>query len=648
MRFGRAAAALLTATTTTIATAIIAVTASILLNAATTNVAAVISSTLTITTIFMILLITIADADPLLPRVVAFIQEFPEFLQTIVHCARKTEVALWPYLFSTVGNPKDLFEMCLLNKDLETAATYLIILQNLEKPIVSRQLATILLDSALDRGTWELCRDLVRFLKAIDSSEQGESPPVMVAPSRMSGSSAYPAFPASPPLSPTGSDYSYSNVSNVGRLRTSSIVEPRDVKLTMPGPQKEKIRHTMSDSVVGGSKKAASKGKPGEPTAEQVYIDMILCRHARKLLASNQIRTLGYFAANMEDFHFVAWLKRERVRAGKVDDFVEAIQSVHNQFEWPMPALTASVLHQLKKSAAAASLSSLSSNAMDNDLLGSAAGDKEDGNLVQPLTPVNVSKVGEVRGRTLPHQLSEQTLSQMGSDEVLLRPQYFKTDEISLATIETSDTNSLLGDYEVVNDSVMTGNGETLSPDIEGMSQEVAVSRGPEQAHLELEYLLHIMLEASCLEWALILAVVLRDSLAVVRVVNTASLTDTPLDMIGRMREGLSFLELWADTECLGYKPFLHRIRGEIHMLSKLVETSTSSAPSLSLDVSAAQNSSLEGTVAATLPRNSSQDESNLSPSIQAIRSDLDGLGIDETQDEELGQANKPSDCAVS
>ena len=37
--------------------------------------------------------------------------------------------------------------------------------------------------------------------------------------------------------------------------------------------------------------------------------------------------------------------------------------------------------------------------------------------------------------------------------------------------------------------------------------------------------------------------------MAVVRTVNTASLTDTPIEIVGRMREGMSFLELWADTE---------------------------------------------------------------------------------------------------
>ncbi len=62
-------------------------------------------------------------------------------------------------------------------------------------------------------------------------------------------------------------------------------------------------------------------------------------------------------------------------------------------------------------------------------------------------------------------------------------------------------------------------------------------------------YLLQVMLEACCLEWAMLLAVILRDAMAVVRTVNTASLTETPIEIVGRMREGISFLELWADTE---------------------------------------------------------------------------------------------------
>jgi hypothetical protein len=67
--------------------------------------------------------------DALMPSVLEFIQEFPVYLQTVVQCARKTEIALWPYLFSMAGKPKDLFQQCITQNQLEIAASYLIILQ---------------------------------------------------------------------------------------------------------------------------------------------------------------------------------------------------------------------------------------------------------------------------------------------------------------------------------------------------------------------------------------------------------------------------------------------------------------------------------------------------------------------------------------
>lgn len=115
--------------------------------------------------------------DALLPRVVEFIRAFPVFLKTVIHCTRKTELALWPHLFSIVGSPKDLFQQCISEGQLETAASYIIVLQNLEKPEVATKCASRLLQAARIAGCWTTVKELKRFLRATNHAEQNEKEP---------------------------------------------------------------------------------------------------------------------------------------------------------------------------------------------------------------------------------------------------------------------------------------------------------------------------------------------------------------------------------------------------------------------------------------------------------------------------------------
>lgn len=70
--------------------------------------------------------------DAILPLVIRFLDQFPHALDVIVSCARKTEVALWDHLFSSVGKPEDLFEVshpaCLVKHSLTDFALVLVML----------------------------------------------------------------------------------------------------------------------------------------------------------------------------------------------------------------------------------------------------------------------------------------------------------------------------------------------------------------------------------------------------------------------------------------------------------------------------------------------------------------------------------------
>ena len=93
--------------------------------------------------------------------------------------------------------------------------------------------------------------------------------------------------------------------------------------------------------------------------------------------------------------------------------------------------------------------------------------------------------------------------------------------------------------------------------------------------------MLQLFTEADCLDWALVLALALRDAMAVLRLVSMArSALTTPqpnsnqtntIETVTRLRDGLLALSHWVETDCQGYRSFMNVIYGQVGTLTKLI-----------------------------------------------------------------------------
>lgn len=115
------------------------------------------------------------DSDPapevaLLPGVLSLLSSFPQYLDVVVQCTRKTEVRSWRTLFKYLPHPQDLFEESLQRGSLKTAGGYLLILHEFEELSSSSEQLVRLLSRAKDEEDWELCKELARFLMALDET----------------------------------------------------------------------------------------------------------------------------------------------------------------------------------------------------------------------------------------------------------------------------------------------------------------------------------------------------------------------------------------------------------------------------------------------------------------------------------------------
>ncbi|XP_010168094.1 RAB6A-GEF complex partner protein 1 isoform X2 [Antrostomus carolinensis] len=470
--------------------------------------------------------------DPLLPTVAKFITEFPLFLQTVVHCARKTEYALWNYLFAAVGNPKDLFEECLMAQDLDTAASYLIILQNMEVPAVSRQHATLLFNTALEQGKWDLCRHMIRFLKAIGSGET-ETPPATPTTQEPSSSSGFEFF----------------------RHRSISLSQSAE-------NLHSKFNLTKTLSMPSGP--SGKRWSKDSDCAENMYIDMMLWRHARHLLEEIKLKDLGCFAAQL-GFELIGWLCKERARAARVEDFVFALKKLHKDFLWPFPVIPASSINSPFKNGKY-------KTAVGEQLLKSQCADT----FVNVEMDTGVSNTPRSRswlGTISSPQREIDTVSSHGPhmQDAFLSPLLSKGDECSIGSAtDLTETSSMVdGDWTMVDE-----NFSSLSltqSELEHISLELA-SKGPHKSQVQLRYLLHIFMEAGCLDWCIIIGLILRESSVINQVFSIMQSSDIDGEICQNIKTGLYAVDRWASTDCPGYKPFLNIIKPQIQKLSEIAE----------------------------------------------------------------------------
>ena len=56
----------------------------------------------------------------------------------------------------------------------------------------------------------------------------------------------------------------------------------------------------------------SGKDPAQDSSGEKVYVETVLNRHAQKLLSAFRLHDLAFFAANLQDYELVGWLRKER------------------------------------------------------------------------------------------------------------------------------------------------------------------------------------------------------------------------------------------------------------------------------------------------------------------------------------------------
>ncbi|XP_063700094.1 guanine nucleotide exchange factor subunit Rich [Culicoides brevitarsis] len=467
--------------------------------------------------------------DALLPSVIEFIQEFPVYLQTVVQCARKTEIALWPYLFATAGKPKELFQQCMANKQLHTATNYLIILQNLESSTISKQYATLLLDASLEQKNWNLSHDLVRFLKAIDPNDTDSPRTSFVLGGKLFSNAQ------SPPVNPDDEDLSLILTHMTPRNSFQKNFKRTDSNkplIMSPNSVEDKRRESGATS--------PTLKNPKNRTFEDLFIDPILFRHLKILLEQMDFQNLGYMSAAL-DIQLVTWLSKEKEKLPKIDDFVQALKKLHATLDWPKPSLNLKL-----------------DGTPDMEMRGDQSPGSPSGS--KTLQSSNQSSVLESRDS--------------GYSSTFLQAMETANMTMPIREKNEEDVDSVLSEMTAVWENELVHHHQEAALPINHIP-----AKKSKKLEVQMRYMLQIFTEANCLDFSLLLSILLLDSTSVSRVCH-AAIRSASLSICRQLKNGLKDLTRWSFNECLGYRAFMLGCSEEIASLDRFV-TQQESIPDL-------------------------------------------------------------------
>lgn len=382
----------------------------------------------------------------------------------------------------------------------------------------------------MDQKNWSLSHDLVRFLKAIDPNDTDSPRTSFVLGGKLFSNAQ------SPPVNPDDEDLSLILTHMTPRNSFQKNFKRSDSNKPLI------LQHSTEDKreKSGGTTSPTSKN-PKNRTFEDLFIDPILFRHLKILLEQMDFQNLGYMSAAL-DIQLVAWLSKEKEKLPKIDDFVTALKKLHATLDWPKPSLNLKL---------------------------NSEGESSDAREQSPGSP---------NGSKTIHSSNQSSMLESrdsGYSSTFLQAMEAANMNIPIREKPEEDVDSVLSEMTAVWENELVINSHQEPP--------LPISQIPPKKSKKLEvqmrYMLQIFTEANCLDFSLLLSILLLDSTSVSRVCH-AAIRSASLSICRQLKNGLKDLTRWSFNECLGYRSFMLGCSEEIASLDRFV-TQQESIPDL-------------------------------------------------------------------